>query len=56
MFGLKYYVRITRFGKSQYENPFDFKDIMPYPERIKKGVKIFPPFMYNYFIFNLKSN
>lgn len=54
MFGLKYYVRITRFGKTQYDNPFDFEDIQPYPDRIQKGIKIHPSFMYNYFIFNLK--
>ena len=54
MFGLKYYVRITRFGKTQYDNPFDFDDIQPYPDRIQKGVRIHPKLMYNYFIFNLK--
>lgn len=37
MYGLKYYVRITRFEKNQYENPFDFGDIQPYPNRIHKG-------------------
>lgn len=26
MYGMKYYVRITRFGKRQYDNPFDFQD------------------------------
>ena len=40
MFGIKYYVRITRFGKTQYDNPFDFEDIMPYPFRIRKGMPL----------------
>jgi len=55
IYGLKYYVRITRFGKTQYSNPFDFEDIQLYPDKIEKGSKIDPYFMYNYFIFNLKS-
>lgn len=55
MFGIKYFVRITRFGKTQYDNPFDFEDIMPYPFRIEKGAKISQDHMYNYFIFNLKD-
>ncbi|HVK46653.1 MAG TPA: hypothetical protein VM488_02385 [Pseudobacter sp.] len=55
MFGVKYYVRITRFGKTQYDNPFDFEDIMPYPFRIRKGEQISQDHMYNYFIFNLKQ-
>jgi hypothetical protein len=53
MFGVKYFVRITRFGKTQYDNPFDFEDIMPYPFRIEKGAKVSQDHMYNYFIFNL---
>ena len=55
MFGVKYYVRITRFGKTQYDNPFDFEDIMPYPFRIGKGDQVSQDHMYNYFIFNLKQ-
>ncbi|MFT3827480.1 MAG: hypothetical protein QM731_26395 [Chitinophagaceae bacterium] len=55
MYGVKYYVRITRFGKTQYDNPFDFEDIIPYPFRIRKGSQISQDQMYNYFIFNLKS-
>ena len=55
MFGVKYFVRITRFGKTQYDNPFDFEDIMPYPFRIEKGNQISQDHMYNYFIFNLKQ-
>lgn len=54
MFGLKYYVRITRFGKTQYDNPFDFDDITPYPIKIQKGSIVNRDKMYNYFIFNLK--
>ena len=54
MYGLKYYVRISRFGKNQYANPFDFKDIIPGTVRIKKNMKMDPEFMYNYFIFKLK--
>ncbi len=53
MFGLKYYVRISRFGKSQYDNPFDFEDIQPYPDKILKTDR-WPKLMYNYFIFKLK--
>jgi hypothetical protein len=54
IYGLKYYVRISRFGKSQYDNPFNFKDILPGIVRIKKNMPINPEFMYNYFIFKLK--
>jgi len=56
IFGLKYYVRISRFGKNQYDNPFDFKDILPGTDRIIKGMRLNPEFMYNYFIFNLNQN
>ena len=54
MFGLKYYVRISRFGKYQYDNPFDFEDIQPQPDRIVK-MDGWPKQMYNYFIFRLKE-
>lgn len=53
IYGLKYYVRISRFGKNQYDNPFDFKDILPGTDRITKDMRLNPEFMYNYFIFNL---
>jgi len=53
MFGIKYFVRITRFGKTQYDNPFDFEDIMPYPFKIEKGAPVSQDHMYNYFIFSL---
>jgi hypothetical protein len=40
MYGLKYYVRISRFGKNQYDDPFDFNDIVPMTDRITKALKI----------------
>ena len=52
MYGLKYYVRISRFGKTQYENPFDFDDIHVEADRIIK-TDVWPKLMYNYFIFKL---
>jgi hypothetical protein len=55
MFGLKYYVRISRFGKYQYDDPFDFEDIQPHPDRIVK-MDGWPREMYNYFIFRLKES
>jgi hypothetical protein len=55
MYGLKYYVRITRFGKNQYDNPFDFEDVQPMTARITKDQSISPDFMYNYFIFKTKE-
>lgn len=56
IYGVKYYVRITRFGKSQYDNPFDFGDVYPFPDKIFKGMDVPADFMYNYFIFNRKKN
>ena len=55
VFGLKYYVRISRFGKTPYDNPFDFDDIRTEPQRIWKGIKIPPEEMYNYFVLKLKT-
>ncbi|WEK34935.1 MAG: hypothetical protein P0Y53_20800 [Candidatus Pseudobacter hemicellulosilyticus] len=55
MYGIKYFVRITRFGKTQYDNPFDFEDIIPYPFKIDKDARISQDHMYNYFIFNMKQ-
>jgi hypothetical protein len=55
MFGLKYYVRISRFGKNQYDNPFDFNDIFPSLDEIPKNMAIRSDLMYNYFIFNKKD-
>jgi len=54
--GLKYYVRVSRFGKTQYDDPFDFEDIVPATIKIEKGMKIPPDKMYNYFIFELKNS
>jgi hypothetical protein len=54
MFGIKYYVRITRLGRTVYANPFDFDDVIANAARIKKGDQISQDFMYNYFIFNMK--
>lgn len=55
MYGVKYFVRISRFGKTQYDNPFDFEDILSYPYRITGGHQISQDLMYNYFIFYLKD-
>jgi len=55
IYGLKYYVRITRFGKTQYQNPFDFDDIFLKPQLIEKGEKINFDSLYNYFVFGLKE-
>jgi len=55
LYGLKYYVRITRFGKTQYENPFDFEDVLPETYPIIKGEQIPSGKLYNYFVFNLKK-
>ncbi|BAV08177.1 hypothetical protein SAMN05421788_103514 [Filimonas lacunae] len=55
MGALKYYVRITRFGKTHYENPFDFTDILPEVVKITKDSPKRVDHMYNYFIFNNKD-
>jgi len=55
VFGLKYYVRITRFGKTQYDNPFDFSDVIPKTLEIRRGIRVNPESMFNYFIFKLKN-
>lgn len=52
---MKYYVRITRFGKYQYENPFDFQDIKLDAIRITRDSPRYPEFLYNYFIFTKKQ-
>lgn len=54
-FGVKYYVRISRFGKTQYANPFDFEDIVFDPVRIEKNMVLPAQMMFNYFIFSLKK-
>lgn len=53
--GLKYYVRITRFGKLQYDNPFDFADIIPGVVSIEKDAELPWDNMFNYFILKLKD-
>jgi len=53
IYGIKYYVRITRFGKQQYENPFDFEDVQYVSSPVDKNSEIPSP-MINYFIVNLK--
>jgi hypothetical protein len=55
MAGLKYYVRITRFGKFQYDNPFDFTDIIPGVVPIQKDTELPWDLMFNYFMFKLKN-
>lgn len=54
MYGIKYFVRISRLGKTQYENPFDFEDIVPELNKITADHHISQTAMYNYFIFGLK--
>ncbi|PSL32086.1 DUF6934 family protein [Chitinophaga ginsengisoli] len=51
---MKYYVRIARFGKHQYENPFDFKDVKSSVVKITRDSPRYPEFLYNYFIFTKK--
>ena len=55
VFGIKYYVRISRLGKTQYDNPFNFDDVQSTPNEIQKGKKLPPDEMYNYFTFGLKK-
>jgi len=54
MFGVKFFVRISRFGKTQYDNPFDFEEIKPELYKITRTHYIAQHSMYNYFIFGLK--
>ncbi len=55
MYGVKYFVRISRLGKTKYDNPFDFEDIMPILDKVTSDNHISLFAMYNYFIFELKS-
>lgn len=55
IYALKYYVRITRFGKAHYDDPFDFNDILPQMERINKSMEAPRDFMYNYFLIDSKK-
>lgn len=41
--------------RAQYGNPFDFEDILTYPDLLQKGNKIPVHKMYNYFIFKLRD-
>ena len=52
--GLKYYVRISRLGKYDYDNPFDFEDVVTYPNEIFRDERMTADKLYNYFIFNKK--
>ena len=54
VYGVKYYVRISRYKKTQYENPFDFEDYNPLAEDIEVSDPIDLSHMYNYFVFKLK--
>ena len=54
MAGLNYYVRISRVGKNQYDNPFDFDDVFEKLEPIEKYVQC-PKRMHNYLIFGLRN-
>lgn len=54
IYGIKYYVRITRYGKLQYENPFDFDDISSSLRIIQKNEKVDASLLYNYFVFGKK--
>lgn len=55
IYGLKYYVRITRLGKTQYDNPFDFADILPDLVPFEESEVVDDELMYNYFIFSKKA-
>jgi len=52
--GMKYYVRISRFGKQQYENPFDFNDVHPELVPLDKETLMNTGSLYNYYVFKLK--
>lgn len=54
LYGMKYYVRITRFGKQQYDNPFDFKDVHPELILLEKEAFMNTESLYNYYVFSLK--
>lgn len=54
VYGVKYFVRIARLGKTQYDDPFDFEDICSDVQKLEKNMETNLKFMYNYFIFKLK--
>jgi hypothetical protein len=56
MYGMKYFVRISRLGKNQYDNPFDFEDVIVDPYKITSDHQISQDSMYNYFVFGLNDH
>lgn len=54
LYGMKYYVRISRFGKQQYDNPFDFKDVHSKLMPLEKEAFMNTESLYNYYVFKLK--
>lgn len=55
MYAVKYFVRIGRYKKRPYDNPFDFREIIPASERIEAGMELTSSLMYNYFLFKTKN-
>lgn len=55
LYGMKYYVRISRFEKQQYENPFDFSDVHPLLIPLEKETFMKTRSLYNYYVFDLKQ-
>jgi len=55
VYGIKYFVRISRLGKTQYDNSFDFEDIISESYKITPDQQISQHSMYNYFVFGLKE-
>lgn len=53
--GLKYYVRISRLGKSDFDDPFDFEDVFTLPNEIQRDERMTVDKLYNYFIFTKKT-
>ena len=50
IYGVKYFVRVLRDNGDDYDD----EDFLTIPELIKKGERIKPAKLYNYFIFKLK--
>ncbi len=48
-------MRISRLGKYDYDNPFDFEDVVTYPNEIYKDERMIADKLYNYFIFTKKA-
>lgn len=55
IYGIMYFVRISRFGKQQYDNPFDFDDIQSIAVPITKLYPQ-PEHMFNYFTLGLNGD